>query len=66
MNGWQLLEVVAWALSAVVAVWLLRDAYRTGRDHDEDFLVHTMEDLGEESDWQQSADAPASDDRRTS
>lgn len=63
MNGWQFLEYAAWALSAVVAVWLLLDAYRTGRDHDEDFLVHTMEDLGEESAWQQPTDAPARDER---
>lgn len=63
MNVWHLLEYAAWALAAVIAIWLLRDAYRTGRDNDEDFLVHTMEDLGEESEWQQPHETPARDER---
>ncbi|CAM5742883.1 hypothetical protein MAUB1S_03598 [Mycolicibacterium aubagnense] len=52
MNFWTLLENAAWVLSALVASWLLYDAYRVGRDYDEDFLVHTVEDLGEDAEWQ--------------
>jgi hypothetical protein len=56
MTVWDLLQAAAWVLSALLAVWLLHDAYRTGRDYDEEFLVHTMEDLGEESQWQHWSD----------
>lgn len=56
MTVWELLQNAAWVLSALIAGWLLHDAYRTGRDFDEEFLVHTMEDLGEESEWQGPVD----------
>ena len=52
MNFWTIAEYGAWVLSALVACWLLYDAYRVGRDYDEDFLVHTVEDLGEDAEWQ--------------
>lgn len=42
-----LLELGAWALSAVIAVWLVVDVIRTGRKYDEEFLTSTIEDLGE-------------------
>lgn len=58
MNFWTLFENGAWVLSAFVAGWLLYDAYRVGRDYDEEFLVHTIEDLGEDAAWQQAADEP--------
>jgi len=58
VNFWTLLEYGAWVLAAVVAIWLLYDAYRVGRDYDEEFLTHTIEDLGEDADWQHSADEP--------
>jgi hypothetical protein len=53
---WTLFEYGAWVLSALVASWLLYDAYRIGRDYDEEFLVHTIEDLGEDAQWQHAAD----------
>ena len=59
MNFWTLFEYGAWVLSALVASWLLFDAYRVSRDYDEEFLVHTIEDLGEDAAWQQ---APADSD----
>lgn len=60
MTVWELFEDAAWVLSAMITAWLLHDAYRTGREYDEDFLVHTMEDLGEDSEWQESADGTGS------
>lgn len=55
MNFWSLLEDGAWVLAALVASWMLYDAYRVGRDYDEEFLVHTIEDLAEDAAWQQGA-----------
>ncbi len=57
MSFWTLFENGAWVLAALVAGWMLYDAYRVGRDYDEEFLVHTMEDLGEDAAWQHEADA---------
>jgi len=47
MNATTLLELGAWALSAVIAVWLVTDVVRTGRRYSEDFLTSTVEDLDE-------------------
>jgi hypothetical protein len=55
MDFWSLFEDGAWVLSALIAGWLLYDAFRVGRDYDEEFLVHTIEDFGEDADWQQEA-----------
>lgn len=55
MSFWTLFEYGAWVMSAVVAGWLLYDAHRVGRDYDEEFLVHTIEDLGEDAAWQHEA-----------
>ncbi|MGH3328814.1 MAG: hypothetical protein ACRDPT_13655 [Streptomycetales bacterium] len=38
-------ELLAWALSAVIAGWLLVDLVRVSRDHDEDFLTNPVERL---------------------
>lgn len=47
MTVWNFLELAAWALSAVIAGWLLYDAVTTSRRYSEDFLTHTIEDLGD-------------------
>lgn len=47
MTVWDLLELAAWLLSALVAGWLLYDAVTTSRRYSEEFLTHTLEDLGE-------------------
>jgi len=47
MTVWDLLEWAAWLLSALVAGWLLYDAVMTSRRYSEDFLTHTLEDLGD-------------------
>ena len=46
MTVWDLLELAAWVLSALVAGWLLYDAVITSRRYSEDFLTNTLEDLG--------------------
>lgn len=47
MNVTTLFELAAWALSAVIAVWLVVDVVRTSRKHSEEFLTSTVEDLEE-------------------
>jgi hypothetical protein len=47
MTVWNLLEWAAWLLSALVAGWLLYDAVMTSRRYSEEFLTHTIEDLGD-------------------
>lgn len=47
MTIWDLFEWGAWALSALIAAWLVLDAIRVSRRYDEDFLTHTIEDLGD-------------------
>jgi hypothetical protein len=47
MSIWNVLELAAWLLSALVAGWLLYDAVLTSRRYSEEFLTHTIEDLGD-------------------
>ncbi len=47
MSVWNLLELAAWVLSAVIAAWLVYDAVMTSRRYSEEFLTHTIEDLGD-------------------
>lgn len=47
MTVWDLLEWTAWALSALTVGWLLYDAVMTSRRYSEEFLTHTIEDLGD-------------------
>lgn len=47
MNPVRLIELAAWVLSAVIAIWLVLDVVRTGRKYDEEFLTSTVEDLDE-------------------
>ncbi len=46
MNLWTLLEYAAWIVSALLGLWMLIDAARTGRKYDEDLLLSSRE--GEE------------------
>ena len=46
MNLWTMLEYAAWIVSALLALWMLVDAARTGRQYDEDLLLSSRE--GEE------------------
>ena len=43
MNSFQLLEYGAWALSAVLGLWMLFDMIKTDRSYDEDLLTSSKE-----------------------
>jgi hypothetical protein len=40
-------EYLAWIISAGLAVWMLQDAIRVGREHDEEFLTTSVEGTDE-------------------
>lgn len=40
---WGALEIVAWVLSAGIALWMVADLVRVGREYDEDFLTTAVE-----------------------
>ena len=43
MNSFQLLEYVAWALSAILGLWMLFDMIKTNRTYTEDLLTSSKE-----------------------
>ena len=43
MSVWGALEVAAWVLSAGIALWMVADLVRVGREYDEDFLTTAVE-----------------------
>jgi hypothetical protein len=43
MNSFQLLEYAAWALSAILGLWMLFDMIKTDRTYDEDLLTSSRE-----------------------
>lgn len=43
MSVWGALEVAAWVLSAGIALWMVVDLVRVGREYDEDFLTTAVE-----------------------
>ena len=43
MNSFQLLEYVAWALSAILGLWMLFDMIKTNRTYTEDILTSSKE-----------------------
>ena len=43
MSVWDALEVAAWVLSAGIALWMVVDLVRVGREYDEDFLTTAVE-----------------------
>jgi hypothetical protein len=43
MNNWQILEYAAWALSAILGLWMLFDMIKTNRAYDEDLLTSSRE-----------------------
>ncbi len=43
MSVWGALEILAWVLSAGIAVWMVVDLVRVGREYDEDFLTTAVE-----------------------
>ena len=47
MNVWQILEYLAWALSAVMLAWMVVDAWRVGQQFSEDTLLSSKEGVDE-------------------
>jgi hypothetical protein len=43
MNNFQILEYAAWALSALLGLWMLFDMIKTNRAYDEDLLTSSKE-----------------------
>ncbi|MBS0251942.1 MAG: hypothetical protein JSR78_12855 [Proteobacteria bacterium] len=43
MNSFQLLEYAAWALSAILGLWMLIDMIRIDRTYDEELLTSSKE-----------------------
>ncbi|WP_409562947.1 hypothetical protein RLW55_17940 [Hyphomicrobium sp. B1] len=43
MNSFVLLEYAAWALSAILGLWMLFDMIRTDRSYDEELLTSSRE-----------------------
>lgn len=43
MNNFQLLEYAAWALSAILGLWMLLDMIRTNRAYNEELLTSSKE-----------------------
>lgn len=44
---WTILEYAAWAVSAVILLWMLADATRVNREFDEDMLMSSKEGVDE-------------------
>jgi hypothetical protein len=42
-----ILEWAAWGISAILAVWMVADMLKTGRDYDEEFLTTSVEGTDE-------------------
>lgn len=40
-------EIVAWAISGIIAAWMLTDLVRVSRSHDEEFLTASAEEFDE-------------------
>lgn len=43
MTIWGAIELAAWVLSAVIAVWMIADVIRVSREYDEEFLTTAVE-----------------------
>jgi hypothetical protein len=43
MNIWQVLEWVAWGISALMFAWMLTDAWRVSQNYDEETLLSSRE-----------------------
>ena len=47
MNVWQILEWAAWALSALMLLWMVIDAWRVGQQFSEETLLSSKEGVDE-------------------
>ena len=44
---WDLLEWIAWAVSALIFIWMVYDAWRVGQNNSEDVLLSSREGIDE-------------------
>lgn len=49
MTVWTVLEIAAWILSAVIAIWLITDIVRVSRKHGEELLTTSVDEDIDES-----------------
>lgn len=49
MTVWTVLEIAAWILSAVIAIWLITDVVRVSRKHGEELLTTPVDEDIDES-----------------
>ena len=47
MNVWQILEYAAWALSAIMLLWMVHDAWKVGQQVSEEQLLSSKEGVDE-------------------
>jgi len=47
MNVWQILEYAAWALSALMLLWMVADAWKVGKQFSEETLLSSKEGVDE-------------------
>ena len=44
---WNALEWIAWAISAIIFIWMVYDGWRVGQTHSEDVLLSSREGVDE-------------------
>lgn len=49
MTVWTLIEWLAWALSAGIALWIIADMVRVSSEYDEEYLTTGVEGFDESS-----------------
>lgn len=47
MDFWDIFEIVAWGVSALIFLWMIADALRVNREYDEDLLLSSREGIDE-------------------
>ena len=47
MNVWQILEYVAWVVSALLLLWMVHDAWKVGQQNSEESLLSSKEGVDE-------------------
>jgi hypothetical protein len=47
MDIWDLLSAAAWAISALLLLWMVVDAWRVGRTYDDSLLLSSQEGVDE-------------------
>lgn len=56
MTVWTFLEWLAWALCAVIALWMIADMVRVSRRYSEEFLTTPVEGIDESLEFEGEKD----------